>query len=222
MKLNSTTAKAAAKTGLARRRSSIKGCLRLNSMATRATKDTPAITKHVWMKALSQPSRLPRLRARSRLTRNDTRAIKPGASSMRLTFSRPCGRIRYTIKMPIKPGTRLMWKTMRQCMYSVRYPPSTGPMTRPQAPPRAKRPTASPRRCGGKAWVTNIIVIGSTGPPPIPCRIRQTINEEPFHARPQSTEPTTKSTMLNSRRLRFPSTLPSQPTVGMTTALAIM
>ena len=66
------------------------------------------------------------------------------------------------------------------------------------------------------------MAMGSTGPPPMPCKMRKAIRVEPLHARPQSTEPVTKSARLTSSRLRFPNTLPSQPTVGMTTALAIM
>ena len=64
--------------------------------------------------------------------------------------------------------------------------------------------------------------MGSIGPPPMPCKTRNAIRVEPLHARPHSTDPLTNSTRLHSSRLRLPSTLPSQPTVGMTTTLAIM
>ena len=64
--------------------------------------------------------------------------------------------------------------------------------------------------------------MGMMGPLPMPCRTRNRMSEVLLQAKLHSAEPTTKTARLTRKTLRLPSRLPSQPTVGMSTAPAIM
>ena len=52
--------------------------------------------------------------------------------------------------------------------------------------------------------------------------MRNKIKAPPLHARPESAEPEMNVNRLSRKRLRLPRRFPNQPTVGMSTALAIM
>ena len=59
-------------------------------------------------------------------------------------------------------------------------------------------------------------------PLPMPCSTRNRISEVLLQAKLHSAEPLTNTSRLIRKTLRLPSRLPSQPTVGMKTAPAIM
>src|SRR5215510_6840394 len=84
------------------------------------------------------------------------------------------------------------------------------------------RPMARPRCLGGKASLRKTMAMGVMGPLPMPCSTRKKMSVGPFQAIPQSIELPTKVSKPSRKRLRLPRRLPSQPTVGMSTAPAIM
>src|SRR4029453_16152046 len=84
------------------------------------------------------------------------------------------------------------------------------------------RPMARPRCLIGKASLGKTMAIGVMGPLPMPCNTRKKMSVGPLQAMPQSIELPTKVSKPSRKRLRLPRRLPSQPTVGMSTAPAIM
>src|SRR5262249_1477560 len=84
------------------------------------------------------------------------------------------------------------------------------------------RPMARPRCLGGKASLRKTMAMGVMGPLPMPCSTRKKMSVGPLQAMPQSIELPTKVSKPRRKRLRLPRRLPSQPTVGMSTAPAIM
>src|SRR4029077_6700493 len=83
-------------------------------------------------------------------------------------------------------------------------------------------PMARPRCLGGKASLRKTMAMGVMGPLPMPCNTRKKMSVGPLQAIPQSIELPTKVSKPSRKRLRLPRRLPSQPTVGMSTAPAIM
>src|SRR5262249_29151151 len=81
---------------------------------------------------------------------------------------------------------------------------------------------ARPRCVGGKASLRKTMAMGVMGPLPMPCSTRKKMSVGPLQAMPQSIELPTKVSKPSRKRLRLPRRLPSQPTVGMSTAPAIM
>ena len=81
---------------------------------------------------------------------------------------------------------------------------------------------ARPRCRGGKLLFRITSAMGMIGPLPIPCSTRNRISEVLLQAKLHSAEPPTNTSRLIRKTLRLPSRLPSQPTVGMSTAPAIM
>ena len=111
-----------------------------------------------------------------------------------------------------------MKKIARQLTYSVRKPPTTGPIASASALTPAHVPIAVPRWCGGNAWVISASVAGIMNAAPTPWTARKATSIVSLGDSPISAA-AAPNTMTPNRNIRLrPKMSPSRPPVTSSTA----
>ncbi len=111
-----------------------------------------------------------------------------------------------------------MKKIARQLTYSVRKPPTTGPIESARAETPAHVPIALPRSEAGKAWVMIESVAGIISAAPTPWIARLPISIAGSWASPAVAEVIAKITTPARNISRRPKMSPSRPPVAIRTA----
>ena len=112
-----------------------------------------------------------------------------------------------------------MKKIARQLTYSVRAPPTTGPIESASAETPAQVPIALPRSSAGNAWVTIESVAGIISAAPMPCTARRDDQHRRVERRSPAVAEVRAKMMTPVRNIgRRPKMSPSRPPVAIRTA----
>ena len=122
-----------------------------------------------------------------------------------------------TATAPTATG-RLRKKIARQLTFSVRKPPTTGPMASAIAETPAQVPIALPRSSGGKALVMIESVAGIMNAAPMPWIARPAMSHASVGAKPIAALEIAKVTTPNRNIRRRPKMSPRRPPVTSRTA----
>ena len=114
---------------------------------------------------------------------------------------------------PSTPTGMLMKKIQLQLTFSVRRPPTIGPIASASAETPAQMPIAVPRCRGGKVAVMIDSVAGFISAAPTPCTVRAAMSELAPPARPHHSEAPVKTTRPAMKIARRPSMSASFPPV---------
>jgi len=105
----------------------------------------------------------------------------------------------------------LMKKIQLQLIFSVRMPPTSGPIASAIAETPAQMPIAIPRCRGGKVAVMIESVAGFISAAPMPCTVRAPISTSGPLARPQASDEAVKMTSPAMKIRRRPKRSASFP-----------
>ena len=143
----------------------------------------------------------------------------PGKSTVLPTVSSRDSRAanRVTATAPIAIGG-LIQKIARQLTYSVKKPPSTGPIASASALTPAHVPIAVPRCSAGNAWVMIDSVAGIMNAAPTPWTARNRTSVVSVGAKPIAALEIPNTATPNRNMRRRPKMSPSRPPVTISTA----
>ncbi len=135
--------------------------------------------------------------------------------------SRVSGTERIAITTVTTASGRLMRKIHRQLAWSIRTPPTKGPIADATPPRPDQAPIARARSLGpNEPWIIARLP-GVSSAPPTPCRIRAAMRTSAVGARPHSRLAAAKSTVPSTNIRRRPKRSPSEPPIRIREASII-
>ena len=170
------------------------------SRTTNEPRETAAIAKAPTIRAEPQPYVFASIRPYVRANRPTAEVASPGRSSRSWVGSRDSSIRRKLATIPTIPTGTLTKKIQCQLAWSVRRPPTSGPMASARAETPAQMPIAVPRSRGGKVAAMIDSVAGFIRAAPAPCATRAAMSMSPVVARPQARDAAVKTTIPTTNR----------------------
>ena len=198
---------------------SIIGALTRRSMTTNAVRDTAARTSSEITRAEPQCQLLLWTSASTSAVSPTVSVAIPAKSTVLSTVSSRDSRAANSVTAIATTAIGgLMKKIARQLTYSVRKPPTTGPIASASALTPAHVPIAVPRCSAGNAWVMIASVAGIMNAAPTPWTARKATRSVSLGANPIARLDRPNTVTPNRNILRRPKMSPRRPPVTSSTA----
>ena len=192
------------KVGLRNKPRSNIGFATRRSTATKAASIRPATTSSVTIKALLQPSLLPRMRAKMRQNSAVLNVITPRRSTPPWLGSRVSRTLATEIHVQSAPIGTLTKKIHSQPIPSTSAPPTSGPIATARPVVAPQMPNAVARSRPSNSWARRASEVANIAAPPMPWRPRARSSIVGVVEKPQSSEAATNSTRPPAKISRRP------------------